>query len=888
MGEVYQATDTNLGRQVAIKVIPELMAADAERLARFDREAKTLAVLNHPNIAAIYGLERSDGQTALVMEFVDGPTLADRIAHGPVPVDEALAFATQIADALETAHDQGIIHRDLKPANIKVRVDGAVKVLDFGLAKAMEPVGGIAANVSWSPTITLPAMTQIGVILGTAAYMSPEQAKGRAADRRSDIWSFGVVLFEMLTGRSLFERPSIPETLAAVIRDEPDWAALPSSTPARVRELLRRSVTKDPRSRLQAIGEARIALELAMNPLDPAAVPSAISRPSVLRRLLPWVSAAIAAGLVVAAAVWAPWRPQTAPLSAQLTARLDEVASIALANAGASTAPAIAVSPDGQAIAFRGRTDSDPTIRIYLRRLDQLNAAPLVGTEDGAGIFFSPDNRWIAFSAGRTLKKVPVAGGTPVVLSEVGGTRGGDWTKDGRIVYSSARTGLSIVSADGGQPEALTTLDRTAGEITHRFPVVLPDDRAVLYTSNTNSVSYDDASIMAVPLTGGPPKLVFRGGYAARYVSSGHLMYINRSTLFAVPFDLDGLAVTGKPAPVVAGVRNDVGSGVAHYSVSPAGTLVYLPETAASGGVPIVWLDAQGKVEPIRDAGRYLNMRLSPDGRQMAMEVFDRGRSNIWILDLLRGVMSRLTGENAYEQFPLWTPDGRRVVFSSNRDSANAPHLYWKRVDGAGAIEQLTTEKRSEVEQAGSWLPDGRTLAFQAQDSTNADILTVHVQGDEQTGWKPQAPRAVLNAPYSELSPAFSPDGRWLAYVSNESGTSEVYVRRYPELDGKEQISSGGASLPTWSRSARELFYRSGRTIMAITYAPNGEMFGASRPRVWAQVPMDNDLGRTFDLHPDGRRIAVMKMPDTAPDAQRRDTAVLVFDFASVLRSRVH
>jgi serine/threonine-protein kinase len=749
MGEVYRARDTKLNRDVAMKVLPEAFANDPDRLARFEREAQLLAALNHPNIAQIYGLEDAPGQDGpgsrlrcIVMELVEGDTLADRLRdRGALELDEALGTARQIAEALEAAHDQGIIHRDLKPGNVNRRPDGVVKVLDFGLGKLVDEglissrPGGHAVPhadpfaLSHAATITSPAVTRAGIILGTAAYMAPEQVRGAPVDRRADVWSFGVVLFEMLSGRTVFDRASMPETLAAVMRDEPDWAALPSSLPSPVRDLLRRCLTKDPRSRLQAIGEARIVLELAMSaPRDPTVSSSVASAPP-RPRTRSLIAASLVAVVAVATAVWALLRPEPAPLLARLTVTLDRAATIvpSSANIAPSGGPitagsAVELSPDGQIIAFRGQTNTETIPRIYLRRLDQLSPTPLEGSE-GAGHFsFSPDGRWIAFALGRQLKKVPVTGGTPTVLTDLVGSRGAVWTTDGRIVLArGARTGLSIVSAEGGPPVALTTLDKASGEITHRFPEVLPGDKAVVYTANTNSISYDEASIMAVPLSGGSPTLVLRGGYAARYVPSGHLVYLRGTTLFAVPFDVDRVAVTGTPAPIIEGVLSNVGSGIGQFSVSSNGSLVYLPDVGAAVDVPIVWLDERGTLQPIREGSRFLNLRLSPDGHRMAVEVFERGRSSIWILDLMRGVMSRVTGETANEQLPVWTPDGRRLVFSSNRDGASTPHLYWRRVDGAGATERLTSEQRSEVEEAGSWLPDGRSLAFTARNEKTLD-----------------------------------------------------------------------------------------------------------------------------------------------------------------------
>jgi serine/threonine-protein kinase len=880
MGEVYRAADTRLGRDVAIKLLPARFTDDRDRLHRFEREAQVLASLNHPHIAAIYGMEIFGNSCALVMELVEGPTLADRIARGPIPARESMLIAKQIAVALEYAHERGIVHRDLKPANIKLAADGQVKVLDFGLAKAMSDPA-LAYDMAESPT-ELVTGTRDGVILGTAAYMAPEQANGQPVDRRADVWAFGLVLFEMLTGRRAYQGHGVSELLAAVMRDEPDWKTLPVGTPSRVRELLRRCQAKDPRLRLQAIGEARILLDeaIAHPEAERAGVAPGPAPARLWSRALPWVAAGVLA--VLAGMLWIerPAAPVMAPI--RLTAELSPNVSLVPA-----LGPAVVVSPDGSTIAFRGRMRETDKPQIFVRRLNQIDAVPLPGTEDVGEIFFSPNGLWLGFSAGQALKKIPVTGGDAITLCPIGLFRGGDWTEDGHIIFAASRSGLFKVSADGGQPEQLTTLNQAAGQITHRLPQVLPGGKVVLFTAHTNSVSYDDASIMAQPLAGGPSKLILRGGFAPRYVSSGHLLYLHNNTLFAVPFDLNRLEVMGTAVPAIERVANTVGSAGAQFSVSSNGTLAYLPDRGFSNAVPIEWIDAQGKFTSIHAPGPYLAPRLSPDGRRLALEVFENSQSHIWVYDLEREVMSRLTADAADEERPLWSPDGRDVVFSSDREGSGKTHLYAKRVDSADAPLRLTDDVRSEREVAESWLPDGRTLMFHAiNPPTEWDVFMLRVEGHDTPRWTPQAPTPLLNSARNETQPALSPDGRWLAYRSDETGKQELYVRRFPELDGKEQISAGGGELPTWSRGGRELLYHSPNSgeIMAVSYAPVGAEFHASKPRVWATVRLAGlDGVRNFDVHPDGKRLVILRAPET-PVGAARDKVVLCLNFLDELR----
>jgi eukaryotic-like serine/threonine-protein kinase len=645
MGEVYRATDTNLKRAVAIKVLPETVAADAERLARFQREAEVLASLNHPNIAIIHGLEKSDGMTGLVMELVEGPTLADRIGQGPIPIDEALAIAKQIAEALEAAHEQGIIHRDLKPPNVKVRDDGTVKVLDFGLAKIIEGEARSSSSLSMSPTITTPAMTQAGVILGTAAYMSPEQAKGRLADKRSDVWAFGCVLYEMLAGRRVFQGDDVTDVLVAVLSKEPDWTALPAATPPAIHRVLRRSLERDRRRRLADIADARLELEEALIAPAIEAVPAAGPRAALWRRLmLPIGSAVVAASL----AGWVAWTMR--PVVSRPVTRF----SITLPAGGRflpieSTRHLVAVSPDGSRIAYVANG------RLYLRMRDQL---PAVAITEAVSPFFSSDGQWLGFWQEGQLKKVSVNGGAPIVLCASANPLGASWAADDTILYGQGPGGIWRVSAAGGTPENLVKVN--AGERAHG-PQLLPGGRVVLFTLAQGGEIWDDAKIVVQSLDGGTRHVVVRGGTDARYLPTGHLVYAFHGSLRAQPFDVGRLEVTGLPVPLVDDVAQSVGgvSGAAQFAVSGDGTLVYVPSLSVVATARFFWVDRMGHEEPVSaPPGLYLVPKLSPDGGRVAyFTVADNnpGSTDIWIYEFRRRVSERITSDSGRNSEPLWS-----------------------------------------------------------------------------------------------------------------------------------------------------------------------------------------------------------------------------------------
>ena len=728
MGEVYRATDTSLRRSVAIKVLPDSVVGDTERLARFQREAEVLAAFNHPNIAAIYGLERSTATTALVMELVEGATLADRIDQGAVPIDEALSIAKQIADALEAAHEQNIIHRDLKPANIKVRPDGTVKVLDFGLAKAMEPTGAMSASLSMSPTITTPAMTQAGMILGTAAYMSPEQARGKPVDKRADIWAFGAVLFEMLTGKRAFPGEDITDTLAAVVRADPDWDALPADLPSALRAYLTRCLQKDPRQRVQAIGDVRLALTGAFETATPQGTTTATSA-TPRGRLIWMASLASAAVVIVSLAV---------PTLQHLRERPPPEIRTEIVTPVTDQPTSIALSPDGQQIVFVASDGGGS--RLWLRFLATTTAQPLTGTEGATDPFWSPDSRAIGFFARGALKRLDVGGGgAPQTLAPVITGRGGTWNSDGVIVFApSEGTNLMRVSATGGTAAAVTTLG--SQQVAHRFPHFLPDGRRFLF--NMRSASNTEAIYLGA-LDGGAPTRLTPADSRAVYLPSGWLLWVRAGALVAQRLDAAQATLTGEPLTLA--------EGVAVVSVAATGLVAY--RTAADGRRQLAWFDRSGTARGVGgspDGNDLQHPRVSHDGRRMVVTRTVQGNMDLWLIDGAR--TSRVTFDAERDMFPLWSPDGTRIVFRSNR--AGAFDLYQKLANGAGMEERLVASDQVKV--PTSWSAVNRVLMYYSLDpQTSADLWVMPMTGDP-------TPAVFLKTPFREVWGAFSPDGRWV------------------------------------------------------------------------------------------------------------------------------
>jgi len=873
MGEVYRATDSKLHREVAIKVLPVALADDPERMARFEREAQVLASLTLPSIAAVYGLEESNGHRALVMELVEGADLSDRIHRGPMPLAEALPIARQIAEALEAAHERGIVHRDLKPANVKVTPDGHVKVLDFGLAKALEAAPGTASSGELATMTLSAAQTRAGVVMGTAAYMSPEQASGAAVDKRADVWSFGVVLFEMLTGRRLFEGESASHTLADVIRAEIDWTRLPGTTPRVIRHLLERCLDRDPRRRLRDIGEARIEIERQLEQSASAArsAPLPIARPAGWRQRAPWLAAGIVAGVLAAVGATGLLRP--AP-SGSTHLRVDtKLTNDAL---WTQIGPALDFSPDGSRMVFI--TGGETRRQLNVRSLDQLDSARLA---EGSGSenspyhpFFSPDNAWVGFATAAELRKVPVSGGTSLTICKVNRSRGATWLPDNTVVFTpSPDSGLFKVSAAGGEPRALTTLDKTKKEATHRWPQGLPGGEAVLFTSHTQSVgNFDNASIEVVSLKTGARTVVYNGGAFGRYVPSGHLVYVNKGTIFAVPFDAKTFKVSGTPAPVVQNVTSSPAEGAAQMAFTPTGLMGYIRGGPLVAQYPIVWVDRDGRTSPlINEAGAYANPRLSPDGRRLSLTVLREGNWDVWVYDLDRQVSTRLTFDEASDTEQIWSPDGRDVMFSSDRH--NEPSTtYRKPADGSG--EETRVAKTEAPMWPSSWSPDGRLVAFSSS-RPNLDVGVVHLDSGKSE-W-------LLTTPFAESDAVFSPDGHWLAYASTESGDSEVYVRPFPSGGGRWQISDAGGGYPRWSRDGRELVYRTNEGVMAATIEVVGGGLRTGKPRQLftgqfrggsGGISIAGNSFADYDMSPDGKRFVMF--PRAAASGEERAGIVTI------------
>jgi serine/threonine protein kinase/Tol biopolymer transport system component len=860
MGEVYQAHDTKLGRDVAIKVLPEAFAHDAERLARFQREAKMLAALNHPNIATIHGLEQSGGTSYLVMELVSGETLADRIKRdAKIPVEEALTIAKQIAEALEAAHEKGIIHRDLKPANVKVTPEGKVKVLDFGLAKAF--AGDAASDdLSNSPTLSAAATMQ-GVILGTAAYMSPEQARGKACDKRTDIWAFGCVLYELLTGKQAFHGETTTEILAAVLRGEPDWGALPEPTPSTIRALLRRCLQKDVNKRARDAGDARIEIEEALAAPVTAELSTAAPTKGIRnlgrRALILGLGALLLAAAVASLATWnlkpSPSQPVTRTV-------IDLPPGQQLA--GLDSGPALALSPDATHLAYVARQGG--TQQLYLRAMDSSEAKPIPGTEGAVSPFFSPDGQWLGFFAGGKLMKVSVSGGAAVTLGDALQPRGASWGSQGMIAFAPQNIStLQQVPDAGGPPQPLTRFEKE--EFSQRWPEFLPGGKAVLFTAGPTAITFANSHVAVQSVGTGQRRNLVQGGMSPRYALTGHLVYAQGASLMAVPFDPQRLAFTGAAVPVVEGVQQSPVSGAAQYSFSSTGSLVYVSGGAQSAQSKLVWVNRNGAEQPVAaPAHTYLGPHLSPDGRRVAVTTTEQ-ESQTWLYDLSRDTLTRFTFEGNYNLIPVWTPDGKRIAFESAKEGP--PNLFWQLADGSGGLERLTTSEY--VNAPFSWSPDGQLLAFiEVNPTTGFDIWVLRLSDRKA--------QPFLRTRFNETAPRFSPDGRWLAYVSDESGRFEIYVQPYPGPGGKWQISTEGAMDPVWNPNGRELFYRSGNKMMAVDIATQPS-FVAGKPRmlfegpyVLPSVPISN-----YDVSPDGQRFLMLKPSEAGEAAPTQINVVL-------------
>ena len=847
MGEVYRARDTKLGRDVAIKVLPDAFAHDTERMARFEREAQVLASLNHPNIAAIYELEESGDVRALAMELVDGPTLADRIAQGPLPLDEALDVARQIADGVEYAHEKGVIHRDLKPANIKLTADGTVKLLDFGLAKAVDEPGP-QGNPSVSPTLTMQS-TRLGVILGTAAYMSPEQASGKPVDRRSDIWSFGVVLWEMLSGSRLFDGETVSHTLADVLRGEIDVNKLPVGTPFVIRELVGRCLDRDMKTRLRDIGEARIAIQkYRANPLEPGVSERVVTRHERRERLA-WIAVC---GLLLATLAFVYYRP------AAKEARILKLSLLPPEKAVFFGPPA--VSPDGRHVAFAA-TAGDKT-QLWVRDLDSLAARPLPGTEGAINPFWSPDNRFIAFFAGGKLKKVEVVGGPAQTLCDAAAGRGGTWNRTGVIVFTPGiLDSLYRVPAAGGNATPLIALDQSLGEDSLRCPWFLPDGRHFLYTAR--DADQEKSTIYVGDLESKQKRRILNANSNAVYAPPGFVVFLRERTLMAQPFDAGSAQTTGDPFPIAENV-DFISAYGGFFSVSQNGVLAYLSSSAGSN-VQLNWFDRGGKpLGAVGAPGNLFSASISPDGSTVAVARSDPQMStgDIWLHDLARGATSRFTFGPKINGSPVWSPDGSRIVFGSTRDGTF--RLYVKPTGGAGKEELLSNLRGL----PSDWSRDGRFIVSSQFGTKGYDIWVLPISGDRPL--VPGKPFPFLQTEFNERWAKLSPDSQWVAYTSNESGQNEVYVQTFPSPGGKSQISTGGGSRPVWRRDGRELFYIAADGKLMAVEVKLGSKLEAGAPKPLFDTRLGNG---PFDISPDGRRFL---LANPSEDAGRTPMTVVV------------
>jgi len=880
MGEVYRATDTKLGRDVALKLLPEGFARDRERLARFKREAKLLASLNHPNIAVIHGLEESDGVHFLVMELVPGETLAERVAGGPLPVPEALKIGRQVADALEHAHKKNITHRDIKPANIKVTPEGIVKVLDFGLAKAFADEA-----VDPSEASTLSAMpTEDGRILGTPTYMSPEQAQGKQVDRQTDIWAFGCVLYELLTAKRAFPGENTTQTIAAVLRSEPDWQKLPQATPPPIRELLRRCLQKDQSRRLHSAADAALEIEDARSApasVELSAAPVVPHRPG-WGQMMRWAVAAVALLLAVALSVWYLGRRPAQP----------EIMRLSVATPG--MASYLSVSPNGKYLTFSA-ADSSGRPLIWIRPVDSLTARPLPGTEHAAfRTFWSPDSRYLGFFADGKLKTVDVSSGTVQNVAEALSGRGGTWNRDGTIVFApQVNGGLARVSEAGGVVSPVTTLDSSRQETGHRYPQFLPDGRHFVYFAATEQ--RENAGIYVASLDSKGTHRVLGAESLAAYSPPGYLLFLREEALMAQPFDADRLELTGEPVHVADGVVQYRLAAIADFDVSETGVLAYID--AASLNTRLVWFDRSGKelgtIGPPLEYGNLVTPELSPDGKRIAMAPGPQGSEDLWLWDVAGGTTSRFTFDPARDSSPQWSPDGSRIIFRSNREGRRRSHLYEQTSSGEGNEVRLYENAGNFNLNLHDWSSDGRFVVYATVgENTGFDLWALPLSGDSgPAGVEARKPFAYLQTEGNQSQAQFSPDGRWMAYVSNESGRDEVYIQSFPTPGSKRQVSAGGGVQPRWRRDGSELFYLANDLkLMAVPVGSDPAMgrLEIGSPTTLFETRLSYrgtaalEMRQSYDVTADGQRFLL-----NLPANESGSTITVILNWTAGLKQKV-
>jgi Tol biopolymer transport system component len=884
MGQVYRARDTRLDRNVAIKIIaPELASSPVSR-ERFEREARAISKLAHPHVCVLHDVGVADlgeegARQFLVMELVEGETLRARLDRGALPLTEAVQYGIQMADALAAAHTQAIVHRDLKPDNIVLTKSG-VKVLDFGLARFLHrpcpPLGSAASRV-----------TEMGMIAGTIPYMSPEQLEGKDVDARADIFSFGAVLYEMVTGRKVFEGQSQASLISAILS-----APYPSRTvtPRPLDIVIRTCMAKDPHDRWSNMHDVWLQLQgIAEEVIAPGVEKTVASDPIPRRwpRALPWALVAILGLGLLMVLEYSTRIGTPANSTHRLSVELGVDAALAM------TDDAIALSTDGTLLAFVARADGKAPL-LYVRRLDQLTATPLDGTAGASGPCFSPEGQWVAFFADAKLKKVPVTGGAVVTLAEAPNPRGMWWAEDGSIVFAPHnRMGLARVSSLGGPTQELTRLEN--GEITHRYPQVLPGGAAVLYTASTEVNIGTGATVLVQPLPSGKPLLVQAGAYFGRYAPNGHIVYMQDDTLFAVPFDPRRLEMTGSARRTIDGVESDSTKGSAQLAVSHAGTMVYIPGRNEFGARSIAWMDRTGTLTTLRaQPADWNNPEFSPDGRRLAIDIRRDGHTDIWVYDLDRANLTPLTFDKTNEEFPVWTADGTRIAYRSFKSATDASGyaIAWKRADGSGDAQVLVRSPAPLT--PGSWHPQKNILAYVARmPESDDDVMTLPLEGDEAHGWKPGQPTAVVNSAAREQGPMFSPNGKWLSYSSNESGLDQVYVRPFPGPGARVMVSNAGGATQSswWSETRSELVFTApaldyDRVLMVAPYRMDIDSFRVEKPRAWeeAGVRVRELLGsRSYALHPDGVRVAIA--PPSVRGTASRAHVTLVSNFFNYLRS---
>jgi len=859
MGEVYRARDTRLDRIVAIKILPDHDASKPELRERFEREARAISSLNHPHICTLYDVGHQDGVDYLVMEYLEGETLAARLVKGPLPIDQVLKYAIEIADALDKAHRKGITHRDLKPGNIMLTKSGA-KLLDFGLAKLKQEA---SSSVPLSQVSTQEPITAQGVILGTLQYMAPEQVEGKEADARTDIFAFGAVVYEMATGRKAFEGKTSASVMAKILEaDPPSMASLQPVTPPALDRVVKRCLAKEPDERWQSANDltneskwiAESGSQVSSLPIGPAR-----NIRTRWRGALVWGVASLLLAAIACLAVW-NLKPAPAPPPKPVT---RTVINLPPGQQFTGRGLFVAISPDGTHLAYTAAIQGGVQ-QLYLRAMDSLESKPIPGTEEASNPFFSPDSQWLGFFAGGKLKKISVSGGAEVTLGDAVASHGASWGSQGMIAFTPTQDSpLQQVSDGGGAPQPLTRLEK--GDLFQSWPEFLPDGKAMLFVGGNPATP----EVAVHSIATGERRNLFQGGTQPRYAPSGHLVYAQRGNLMAARFDPQRLAVTGAGVPVLEGIQQSA-TGTTQYSLSATGSLVYVP----AGGLTmpqsrLVWVSRNGAEQPLAaPVHAYWYPRLSPDGHRAAVAIGEQEKQTkmqVWLYDLSRDTLTRFTFEETFRVHPVWTPDGKRIAFQSGKEGPS--NLFWQLADGSGGLERLTTGEYNQIPM--SYSPDGQLLAFVEFNPATAFDIWVLRMGDRKA-------QPFLRTEFSESAPRFSPDGRWLTYDSNESGRSEIYVRPYPGPGEKSQISTEGGKEPVWNPNGRELFYRSGDKMMAVDVATQ-PTFAAGKSRMLFEghyLPTPNYF-QNYDVSSDGQRFLMLKPVEQAQAAPREIDVVL-------------